>query len=65
VTVFLLQVISVVSTGNHFLFDGLVGLVVCAPALALALWLRGRGYPAIRDVLRRVMERSARPAPLP
>lgn len=68
VTVFVLQVIAVVTTGNHFLFDGLAGLVVCAPALALALWLRGRGYPAIRDVLRRAMERSAQPAvppPLP
>ena len=49
--VFVLQSISVVSTGNHYIFDGVVGLVVCTVALAAAIWMQRVGYPAIRRVL--------------
>ncbi|MGE0229388.1 MAG: phosphatase PAP2 family protein [Dehalococcoidia bacterium] len=48
VAVFVLQSIAVVGTGNHFVFDGLAGLVVCAAGLAMALWLQCVGYPAAR-----------------
>ena len=48
-----LQSISVVGTGNHYLFDGVVGLVVCSLALVAAIWLQRSGYPALRRVLAR------------
>ena len=48
---FVLQSIAVVGTGNHYLFDGAVGLVVCAIALGLAVALQRAGYPWIRGRL--------------
>ncbi len=60
VLVAVLQAISVVVTGNHFLFDGLAGLLVCAPAFAIALWMQHRGYPAARALLDRASRRSER-----
>jgi len=48
VGVFVLQVLSVVATANHYLFDGAVGLVVCAVGLWLALWMQRSGYPWMR-----------------
>ncbi len=58
--VFVLQSISVVVTGNHFLFDGLAGLLICAPAFAIALWLQRHGYPSLRSLLEQARERSGR-----
>ena len=58
--VFVLQSISVVVTGNHFLFDGLAGLLVCAPAFAIAIWLQRRGYPSFSSLLGRTRQRSER-----
>ena len=51
VTVMVLQCIAVVGTGNHFVLDGVVGIVVCAAGLALALLLQRVGYPAMRRQL--------------
>ncbi len=51
--VFALQSISVVGTGNHYLFDGVVGLIVCSVALGVAIWMQRTGYPALRRVLAR------------
>ena len=48
-----LQSISVVGTGNHYVFDGAIGLVVCSVALGAAVWLQRAGYPALRRVLAR------------
>ncbi len=42
---------AVVGTGNHYIFDGIVGLVVCAVALLLAIALQRVGYPRIRGWL--------------
>ena len=47
-TVLALQCVAVVGTGNHFVFDGVVGVIVCAVGLGIALWLRDIGYPALR-----------------
>ncbi len=46
--VLVLQCVAVVGTGNHFIFDGVAGVVVCAAGLAIALGLQQAGYPAIR-----------------
>ena len=51
VAVLVLQSVAVVGTGNHFVFDGLAGLLVCAVGLAVALWLQRIGYPAARRQL--------------
>lgn len=51
VIVMVLQSIAVVGTGNHFVLDGVVGLVVCAAGLALAFLLQRAGYPAMRRQL--------------
>lgn len=51
VSVMVLQYIAVVGTGNHFVLDGVVGIVVCAAGLALALLLQRAGYPAMRRQL--------------
>lgn len=56
VLVFVLQSVSVVVTGNHFLFDGLAGLLVCAPAFVAAVWLQRRGYPSFSSLLRRARD---------
>jgi hypothetical protein len=51
VAVFVLQCVAVVGTGNHFIFDGVIGLIVCAAGLAMAIWLQRWGYPAMRGRL--------------
>jgi hypothetical protein len=51
IVVMVLQWIAVVGTGNHFVLDGVIGLVVCGVALAAALWLQRYGYPAVRRQL--------------
>jgi hypothetical protein len=48
VAVFALQSVAVVATANHFIFDGIVGIAVSLPALAVAVWLQRHGYPALR-----------------
>lgn len=53
IVVFVLQSISVVGTGNHYIFDGVIGLIVCTIALGVAIWLQRVGYPAIRGLLAR------------
>ncbi len=50
-TVFVLQVMAVVATANHYLFDAAVGLVVCLIAFRIALWLQDGGYPRMREWL--------------
>ncbi len=42
------QSVAVVATGNHFVIDGVVGVVVCVVALVVALWLQATGYPLVR-----------------
>ncbi|MFN8639990.1 MAG: phosphatase PAP2 family protein [Dehalococcoidia bacterium] len=48
-----LQAVAVVVTGNHFIFDGLVGLVLCIIAWQTAVVLQERGYPSVRWVAAR------------
>ena len=64
--------VAVVGTGNHYIFDGLAGLVVCGVALGLTLALHRGGYPRIRYWLgkwagmvpsRPSLPRAARPSP--
>lgn len=43
------QIVSVVGTANHFVFDAVVGALVSIAGLAVALWLQGGGYPGLRD----------------
>lgn len=50
---FFLQSVSVVITGNHYVFDGVAGLGVGAAGLALALAMQRYGYPGIRAALAR------------
>ena len=56
--VLVLQMVAVLATANHFLFDALVGILISLAALAVAYWLDRTGYPMIRDSLeRRLLER--------
>ena len=48
---FALQSFAVLATANHFVFDGVVGLLICALGLAAALALQRRGYPGIRTTI--------------
>lgn len=48
VFVMLSQVVAVVATANHYLFDATVGLVVSMIALMVALWLQSAVYPGFR-----------------
>lgn len=52
VVAFGLQSLSVLVTANHFLLDGVVGLVVAGLGLALAVTLQRRGYPGVRSGMR-------------
>lgn len=51
IATFAAQSLAVVGTANHYLFDGVAGLVVCAAGLAIAVALQRRGYPGIRWLL--------------
>lgn len=51
------QGVAVVVTGNHFFFDAIVGLGVCAVAWVVAVWLQDSGYRSIRAWLAK-QERS-------
>ena len=46
-----LQSVAVLGTANHFLFDGLAGIAVSLPAMAVAYWLDRTGYPRLRHSL--------------
>lgn len=63
VVIFLAQGVAVIVTANHYLFDGLVGLVVCAVALAIAIAIQRRGYPGVRSLLAWLERRGARGQP--
>ena len=43
------QSASTVFTGNHFFFDGAIGILVASSGLAFALAMRRWGYPAARS----------------
>jgi len=51
ISVLVLQTVAVVATGNHYLTDAFVGVVVCAVAWAAARWLQSEGYPRLRASL--------------
>ena len=51
------QIVSVVGSANHFMFDAVVGALVSLAGLAFALWLQRGGYPRLRDWFQ---ERAAR-----
>ena len=53
VTVMCLQMVAVLATANHFLFDSIVGALISVGALLVAYWLDRTGYPMLRAVLRR------------
>jgi hypothetical protein len=61
VVVFALQGVAVIGTGNHFVFDGIVGLFMCALALPLAFWLHRVGYPATRRRIAQWARPESRP----
>ena len=62
IAVFVLQSVSVVGTGNHYIFDGVVGLAVCIVALGAAVWMQRSVYPALGAALARAGG-LRRPAP--
>ena len=49
--IFVLQLVAVIGTGNHFFVDGVVGVVVCLAGLWLTYRLHGTGYPRLRQRL--------------
>jgi len=49
IAVMVAQVVAVVATANHYLFDATVGLGVSMLALMVALWLQSAAYPAFRQ----------------
>ena len=51
VAVFVLQIVAVVATGNHYLTDAVVGLAVCGVAWLAAGQLNATGYPRLRSWL--------------
>jgi hypothetical protein len=61
VVVFGLQAVAVIGTGNHFVFDGIVGLSMCALALPLTFGLHRVGYPAMRRRIAQWARPEARP----
>ena len=49
--VFALQSVAVVATANHFVLDAVLGLLICAVGLTMALVLERRGYPGVRNAI--------------
>lgn len=43
------QMVAVVGSANHFIFDAVIGALVSVGGLAVALWLQHGGYPRLRD----------------
>lgn len=64
VTVVLIaQVLAVMATANHYLFDAIAGTIVSLPALFVAMWLQSSGYPRVyRFFGRRAAEHEGRKA---
>ncbi|MEX1022872.1 MAG: phosphatase PAP2 family protein, partial [Dehalococcoidia bacterium] len=57
------QTVAVMATANHYLFDALIGTLVCLAGLMVAMWLQTAGYPRIRAFFgRRASELEARKA---
>ncbi len=57
------QVVAVIGSANHFIFDALVGALVSIAGLAVAQWLQHGGYPRLREWFfqrARAIERSMR-----
>ena len=44
-----LQTVAVIATANHYLFDALIGGLVCVVALFIAMWLQSAGYPRVHE----------------
>ncbi|MEE8421494.1 MAG: phosphatase PAP2 family protein [Dehalococcoidia bacterium] len=63
VVIFFAQGVAVIVTANHYLFDGVIGLVVCGVALGLAIVLQRRGYPGMRALIAWLERRAARGRP--
>lgn len=64
IATFVLQSVAVVVTANHYIFDGVVGLIVCGVAFVLAREMQRHGYPAIRNgiaLLERNVARAQEP----
>jgi hypothetical protein len=64
IVIFFAQGVAVIVTANHYLFDGVIGLVVCAVALAIAVALQRHGYPGIRSLLAWLERRGVRGQPM-
>ncbi|RLT27372.1 MAG: inositol phosphorylceramide synthase [Chloroflexi bacterium] len=47
------QLVAVIGTGNHFIFDGLVGIAVCLAALEITDAMHRSSYPAVRRRIHR------------
>ena len=43
-----LQTVAVVATANHYIFDGVTGVVAALAGFAIALWMQNVGYPSVR-----------------
>ena len=43
-----LQSVAVVATANHYIFDGIAGVIVSLAGFAAAVWMQRRGYPSLR-----------------
>lgn len=63
IVILLAQSVAVIVTANHYLFDGVIGLIVCAIALGIAIVLQRRGYPGIRSLIAWLERRSGRGRP--
>lgn len=48
VAVLAAQVLAVVGTANHFLFDAVIGALISLAGLGVAIWLQRGGYPRLR-----------------
>lgn len=53
------QSVAVVATANHFVFDAIVGLLICAVAFPVAAWLQSGGYPRLHGRIRRAARARA------
>lgn len=57
------QVLAVIGSANHFIFDALIGALVSIAGLAVARWLQEDGYPRVHGWFfahARAIERSMR-----
>jgi hypothetical protein len=47
-SVMVAQVVAVIGSANHFIFDAVVGAIVSLAGLGVAVWLQRGGYPRVR-----------------